>query len=424
MVERRIVEGIGVDANVVVLSRNMKHVSKASWDKQQLSGKNYEGFRSNMQYFRSIRWLRSVLLLLMLYVVGLGLLFGLFHRLQPLDDLQRSQEINLEERRKQIEEKTSMDNLGTRVEKNGAFVSMGDGWHGDVNTSDSQVRHDIASVSSMTESNGLHIDPALDQSNTLAGSMKIYRNDRADVTRRDESGDRVRHLQFRVPRNMEELRDVQATLELYKELHSLDVLVLLGASYMFMQMFMIPGPAVINVLVGSLYPFKLAMSFVAIVSTVGASLNYWLAQLLLKDAILALFSSRIGAFKAELVKHKSNMLNYMLFVRVTPVLPHWFVNVASPVVGIPFHVFLLATAIGHQPMNFITVQAGAALGSIQHLSDLYSLHNIMILMCIGVASLIPILWRYWIHRKMLKKKAQARSIASNCSDILPIIHKN
>ena len=50
------------------------------------------------------------------------------------------------------------------------------------------------------------------------------------------------------------------------------------------------------------------------------------------------------------------MLNYMLFLRVTPTLPNTFINFASPIVGVPYHIFFLATAIGLIPAAFVTVR--------------------------------------------------------------------
>lgn len=46
----------------------------------------------------------------------------------------------------------------------------------------------------------------------------------------------------------------------------------------------------------------------------------------------------------------------MLFLRVTPTLPNTFINVASPIVDVPFHIFLLATVIGLIPAAFVTVR--------------------------------------------------------------------
>lgn len=225
-------------------------------------------------------------------------------------------------------------------------------------------------------------------------------------------------LQLHVPHSMDELRAVRATLETYRREYGGHVAALLIATYIFLQTFMIPGPMGINILAGSLYPFWTAMLFTAAVSTLGASMNYWLARLLLKDAVTALFATRISAFQAEMRRHSSHLLNYMLFVRVTPVLPHWFVNLASPIVGVPFHVFLIATAIGHQPMNFITVQTGAALSTVNNLSDLYSLRNVAFLMSVGAIALIPV-----VLKRRVKKGAKGLPRRQTLLNMLPIINQ-
>ena len=46
----------------------------------------------------------------------------------------------------------------------------------------------------------------------------------------------------------------------------------------------------------------------------------------------------------------------MLFLRVTPTLPNLFINLASPIVDIPFHIFFLATLLGLIPASYITVR--------------------------------------------------------------------
>jgi hypothetical protein len=36
----------------------------------------------------------------------------------------------------------------------------------------------------------------------------------------------------------------------------------------------------------------------------------------------------------------------MLFLRLTPLIPNWFVNVSSPIVGMPFAYFFFGTLLG------------------------------------------------------------------------------
>lgn len=118
----------------------------------------------------------------------------------------------------------------------------------------------------------------------------------------------------------------------------------------------------------------------------------------------------------------------MLFLRVTPTLPNTFINLASPIVDVPYHTFLLATLIGLIPAAYVTVrvsfylqirclsacclhccfffgantillffpqllciQAGIALGELTSLSDLYDTQSIALLFLIGVVSVTPAL---------------------------------
>lgn len=58
----------------------------------------------------------------------------------------------------------------------------------------------------------------------------------------------------------------------------------------------------------------------------------------------------------QVAKRRKGLLNYMLFLRVTPTLPNTFINVASPIVAVPFHIFFLATSVGLIPAAFVTVR--------------------------------------------------------------------
>lgn len=51
-------------------------------------------------------------------------------------------------------------------------------------------------------------------------------------------------------------------------------------------------------------------------------------------------------------EHRQNLFWYMLFLRLTPLIPNWFVNLGSPLVGMPYIYFLVATFFG----TFFSIQ--------------------------------------------------------------------
>lgn len=46
-------------------------------------------------------------------------------------------------------------------------------------------------------------------------------------------------------------------------------------------------------------------------------------------------------FHVQVSARRRDMLNYIVFLRVTPILPNTFINVASPIVGVPLAPFTL-----------------------------------------------------------------------------------
>ena len=72
------------------------------------------------------------------------------------------------------------------------------------------------------------------------------------------------------------------------------------------------------------------------------------------------------------------IFSYIIFLRITPFLPNWFINVVSPIISVPLTPFYLGTLIGVAPPSFICIQAGTTL---QQLTSRYVL-QILNWMCI------------------------------------------
>ena len=115
----------------------------------------------------------------------------------------------------------------------------------------------------------------------------------------------------------------------------------------------------------------------------------------MQEVLLGLFPGRMDAFGKTLLKHKQHLVNYMIFLRVTPFLPSWFINTASPVVGFPFREYITGTAVGLQPLNFILVQAGQTLSQLNSYRDLYSFWNVSKLGVCAVIAVSPVLYQRW-----------------------------
>jgi uncharacterized membrane protein YdjX (TVP38/TMEM64 family) len=111
--------------------------------------------------------------------------------------------------------------------------------------------------------------------------------------------------------------------------------------YVFMQTFAIPGTLSLSLLSGAFFGLKFGYPLVSVISTIGSTSCYLLSWCVGKPLVCAIWPEKVELYRSEVARRRKDMLSYMLFLRVTPVLPNTFINVASPIVGVPIHVFAL-----------------------------------------------------------------------------------
>ncbi|CAN1175670.1 Uncharacterized membrane protein At4g09580 [Linum perenne] len=196
---------------------------------------------------------------------------------------------------------------------------------------------------------------------------------------------------LRIPRSVSELRLLKDHLGTYANDHPAQFILGYSSTYIFMQTFMIPGTIFMSLLAGALFGVIRGLFLVVFNATAGASSCFFLSKLIGRPVVSWLWPDKLRFFQGEIAKRRDKLLNYMLFLRITPTLPNLFINLASPIVDIPFHVFFLATLIGIVPASYITVRAGLALGDLKSVKDLYDFRTLSVLFIIGSISIFPTL---------------------------------
>uniref|UniRef100_A0A383W526 Golgi apparatus membrane protein TVP38 n=1 Tax=Tetradesmus obliquus TaxID=3088 RepID=A0A383W526_TETOB len=200
------------------------------------------------------------------------------------------------------------------------------------------------------------------------------------------------------------LRD---TLLAYAETYPKTVAVGILMLYSIMQTFAIPGTISLSLLSGALYGSTRGFLLVAAVSTAGSCSCYGMSCLLWRPIARAVWADRIEGFKSEVAKRRHDLLSYIIFLRVTPMLPNVFINVASPIVGVPLLDWGAwglvgggwwgggGTLIGCAPNNFMAAHAGDHLSDLDSLADLYNPRMLLLGLTVGCIALLPV---YMKHR--------------------------
>ncbi|XP_076089544.1 transmembrane protein 41A-A-like [Mytilus galloprovincialis] len=205
------------------------------------------------------------------------------------------------------------------------------------------------------------------------------------------------------PSNLEELTSLASTLQLYKTEHLLYVLLLFCSAYIYKQTFAIPGSVFLNLLGGALFGVWTSFPLVCVLSATGASCCFLLSKYFGKQHIERFFPDKVRFLQGKVEVNKDSLLFFLLFLRFFPMTPNWFLNMASPIVNVPIHLFFLSVLIGLMPFNFICVQTGGMLSEIKSTDDIFTSGTLIKLGAIAVVALVPGM----IVKKMKDRKTKS-----------------
>ncbi|XP_012268235.2 transmembrane protein 41B [Athalia rosae] len=204
---------------------------------------------------------------------------------------------------------------------------------------------------------------------------------------------------LKLPFDIEDAKSLGRLLDRYKEKYYFQVLAGLFITYIFLQTFAIPGSIFLSILSGFLFPFPLALILVCSCSAIGATLCYLLSSILGTRLLYKYFPEKANEWAVTVTKHQDNLLSYMLFLRMTPLLPNWFINLASPVIGVPMMPFTIGTFFGVAPPSFVAIQAGQTLHKLTSSRDAFSWGSMVILCFFALLSLVPVLLKQKFRQK-------------------------
>ncbi|XP_072172083.1 transmembrane protein 41B-like [Diadema setosum] len=209
--------------------------------------------------------------------------------------------------------------------------------------------------------------------------------------------DDVEHI--KLPRNMDDAKDLGKVLSRYNERNSLSVMGAFFLTYIFLQTFAIPGSIFLSILSGFLFPFPLALFLVSLCSAIGASNCYLISYFVGVQLVQKYIPDRVEKWAATVARQREHLLNYIIFLRITPFLPNWFINITSPILDVPLMPFFVGTFIGVAPPSFVAIQGGTTLYKLTHAGDALSWTSVIVLAVLAVLSLLPVLFKQRLRQK-------------------------
>lgn len=219
---------------------------------------------------------------------------------------------------------------------------------------------------------------------TFATLFRLYSSFQRDISEETRIGF-LASLPPRSPQDVLLLRDV--LLKSSADSNPALIVAAFILLYITLQTFAIPGTIALSLLGGAIFGTRNGLLLVSVVSTLGSVSAYTLSNLIGRRLSLTFWPERIKKFELEVSKRSNEMLGYIIFLRLSPLLPNTMINVASPIVGVKIQPFIIGTFLGCFPNNFMAVTAGQRLSELRSFSDLY---NFRLVSALAVAALMPI----------------------------------
>ena len=160
----------------------------------------------------------------------------------------------------------------------------------------------------------------------------------------------------------------QAFADLYA-LHPWELRGAYFALYLVVAAMALPGAALLTLAGGAVFGFGWGLLLVSFASSLGATVSFWMARLLLRDWVQARFATQLLEINAGV--QRAGWL-YLLSLRLIPVVPFFLINLTMGLTTLRSWTFYWVSQLGMLVGTAVYVNAGIQLGSLRSLSDVAS----------------------------------------------------
>ena len=168
---------------------------------------------------------------------------------------------------------------------------------------------------------------------------------------------------------LETLKDQHEALQQAYRAEPFLVTGIFAAVYIVMAALSFPGATVMTLAGGAIFGVWVGVPVVLVSATIGATLAFWTARYVLRDAVQHRFGDRLETINKGL---EQDGVFYLFSLRLVPVFPFFLINLLMGLTSIRSTTFFWISLVGMLAGTAAYVNAGTQLAAITHLSDVMS----------------------------------------------------
>ncbi|KAK1344066.1 hypothetical protein QTO34_014625 [Cnephaeus nilssonii] len=191
------------------------------------------------------------------------------------------------------------------------------------------------------------------------------------------------------PSDLAELRELSEVLRDYRREHQAYVFLLFCSAYLYKQCFAIPGSSFLNVLAGALFGPWLGLLLCCVLTSVGATCCYLLSSMFGKQLVVSYFPDKVALLQKKVEENRNSLFFFLLFLRLFPMTPNWFLNLSAPILNIPIGHIFRSGLEGRGPQTFGCMYFCSILSTLTSLDALFSWETVFKLLAIALVALVP-----------------------------------
>ncbi|CAB4490419.1 unnamed protein product [Rhizophagus irregularis] len=123
-----------------------------------------------------------------------------------------------------------------------------------------------------------------------------------------------------------------------------------------------------------------------------ASGAYLISKFIGQPIMNQFLSNKLNYLRKQVNENRDGLFYYLLFIRMFPLSPWWFLNIASPLLYIPFGIFFTTMFFGSISYNLACAQAGDILSELSSTTDIWQPMLIFKMFLVSLLSLLPPLY--------------------------------
>jgi len=212
-----------------------------------------------------------------------------------------------------------------------------------------------------------------------------------------DAKDRAR---LKVPESLSEVQEMYGMLGEYKTKHYWAILIGFAMAYLIKMVLALPGSPLFNLLGGALFGVPVGFIVCMACTSIGTALCYVFFQTFGGPVVRWLLLEQLVRLDEAVRHHRRRLFYYLTVIRIFPITPNFFINLAAPLIRLPLVPHVASATIGLAPITFLTVQAGMTLSSLESLKDAVDRRILITLGGLAIFASIPLLFRRSVERSL------------------------